>query len=404
MLFPARFLGLTLAFLGCAAALVTACAEDDVIVRGRDGGAEAGSETPLGDGGGNGLACGATIQTVYIAPNFATNAAAEIALTANLTALDAKMASVEGDKTPAPAPVTATDLANIYNAGAPSLRTVASSASQATIDAYLAAFGAAQGKTWAPADATADGGAATGGKIDSGDGKPLFYESPVGVDLRAATGKTIYGGSLYNWALTIMAQPMNDVSVDRLLALYGASTALANRTDVDAGSDGDRFVAELASKRDDKSQPDPGGLYRKMKTTLLRMKAAATKLPDCQTDLDIEIGNFRSYWEQATYASAIYSLNAAAKSAVDPNQGALTLHSFGDALGLIQSFKSVPADKRKINDAQIDTVLTQIGAATPYKLVTDPGTQVQGLNSAIANIALFEGFDAAAVESFKKSF
>lgn len=398
MLISARFLVLTVALLGCTALLATACDEDDVIVRGRDGGLEAGNETPLDDSGssGNGLACGATIQTVYVAPNFAANAAAEIALTTNIAALDAKMASVEG-ATPT-ATVTATDLAAIYAGGAPSLRTVASSASQPAIDGYLAAFGAAQGKTWEPADATADGGAASGGKY-----KSLFFESAVGLDLRAATTKTIYGGSLYNWALTILAQPMTDASVDRVLALYGASTALANRTDVDAGTDGDRFVAELASKRDDKTQPDPGGLYRKMKTTLLRMKAAVSKLPDCQTDLDTEIGNFRLYWEQATYASAIYSLNAAAKTAVDPNQGALTLHSVGDAIGLIQSFKSIQADKRKINDAQIDSVLTQIGAATPYKLVLDLSLSAT-LNSAIASIAVIEGFDATAVEQFKKSF
>jgi hypothetical protein len=80
------------------------------------------------------------------------------------------------------------------------------------------------------------------------------------------------------------------------------------------------------------------------------------------------------------------------------------LHSLGDAIGLIQSFKGLPADKRKIQDNQIDLVSSQIGADAPYELVTDPGTHATNLTSAINNIAAFENFSGDQVESFKKSF
>lgn len=349
------------------------------------------------DGGGTSeagtLACGVAVPETYVAPSFAANAAAEIALGTSLAALDAKMASTEGSSTTT---VTAEELAALYNGGTPSLRAVSTTASQATIDSYLFAFGAAQGKTWQPSDALADGGATSGGKL-----KGLFYESATGVDLRAATSKAILGGALYKQALSVIAQGMTDASVDKLLALFGASTALANRTDIDAGADGDRLIAELASKRDDDSQPT--GIYRRVRTALLTMKAAVSN-PACKPELDAAVAAYRLGWEQATYASAIYALNAASGSAVNPDSAALTLHSYGDALGLIQSMKGLPADQRKITDAQIDLVLGQLHADAPFGLVTDPGTRIIDLTSAINNIAAFEGFDASQVESFKKSF
>lgn len=385
------FVGWVVAGLVCVALGASACGNEDATVRPRLNGT---GETDGGELEAGALGCGVVVPEAYVAPAFAANANVELAFATSLAELDAKMASTEGDAT---ATVTGAELAALYNGGAPSLRAVSTTTSQGLIDTYLADFGAAQGKTWQPSDAQADGGAETGGKL-----KGLFYESRTGLDLRAATSKTILGGALYNHALGLVAQGVTDPVVDRLLALYGASLSLAGRTDVDAGADGDRLVAELASKRDDKAQPT--GVYRRIRRALLTMKAAVTNLPACQPELDAAVAEYRLGWEQATYASAIFSLNAAAASAVNPDSAALTLHAYGDAVGLIQSFKGLPIDKRKITDAQIDLILGQIHAETPYGAVTDPGTRILDLTSAINSIAAFEGFDPTQVESFKKSF
>lgn len=388
---PSSFVGITAAFLTCAALGASACGEEDATVRPRLNG----NGNPTTDGGGEGgaLACGVAIPEVYVSPNFAANAAVELAFANSLAALDTKMASTEGSAT---ATVTASELGGLYNAGAPSLRGASSSVSQGLVDGYLTAFGNAQGKTWEPKDAQADGGAVNGGKF-----KGLFYESPTGLDLRAATNKAILGGALYNNAVGIIAGGLTDVSVDKLLALFGAATSLSSRTDVDAGADGDRLVAELASKRDDKSQPT--GIYRRVRTALLTMKATVGNA-DCKADLDAATAAYLLGWEQATYASAVFSLNAAATNAVNPDSAALTLHSFGDAVGLIQSFKGLPADKRLISDSQIDVIVAGLKVDSAFTLITDPGTRTLDLTSAINNIAIYEKFDPAQIESFKKSF
>jgi hypothetical protein len=238
----------------------------------------------------------------------------------------------------------------------------------------------------------------SGGKYDA-----LFHFSKTGIELRAATGRTLLGGALYNHVLGLVAAPITDVTVDRLLAAFGASTALANRTDADAGTDADALIAGYASRRDDKASTTPGP-YRKIRTALLTMKAAIPAGEKCRVELAAAVGTYLLEWERATYATAIYYLNAAALSAADPQKGPLTLQAYSQALGFIQSFKELPADKRKITDAQIDVLLDKTGAATPYRLVTNAGERALKLNEAIADVALYETFSPAEVESAKKDF
>ena len=106
-------------------------------------------------------------------------------------------------------------------------------------------------------------------------------------------------------------------------------------------------------------------------------------------------------WERTTYATAVHYLAAAATTAADPLRGPDALRAWGAALGSIQSFKGLPADKRKITDAQIDALLAKIGATTAYRLVTSPGDRALELNQAINDIALYQGFTPAEIESFK---
>lgn len=387
-----RFAVVSALFVGGAGLVATACGEDEATVRPRlDAGAPA---NDAGQSDSGSLSCGVVIPTKYESAAFTTNAAVEIALAKHFEDIEDKIRETEGAST---TQVSAADLKALFGEGAPSLRAVSTPSAQTIIDGYFDELGAAMGKTWTPADAEQDGGAASGGKYGT------FHFSKTGVDLRETTEKTLLGGALYNHVLGLVAAPITEATVDRLLAAFGASTAFANRTDADAGAEKDELIAEYASRRDDKSSASPGS-YRKIKTALLTMKAAVPAGERCKADLDAAVATFLLEWERVTYATAVYYLNAAALAAADPQKGPQALHAYGEALGFVQSFKGLPADKRKITDAQIEALLTKIGATTPYKLVTNPGDRALGLNGAINDIALYEGFTPAEVEAFRKNF
>jgi hypothetical protein len=382
-----------LALATCFGAIVVgaACGEDTALVRLRldGGGGDAALDGAL-DGGSGALACGMAVPTTYESAAFAQNAAVELSLAQRFVELGDKMRSAEGESTET---VTANDLNGIYSAGAPSLRAVSTTGAQSLADGYFSAFEAAMGKTWQPADAEQDGGAPSGGKFDD------FVVNPVGVDLRVAVEKTLLGGALYNHVLGLVAAPVTETTVDKLVAAFGASPAFANRTGADAGVDADRLLASHASRLDGTSAEIPGP-YRRTKTALLRMKAAAKGGENCRADLDEAVTTFLTEWERSTYGAAIFYLSAAATSAANPTAGASTLHAYGEALGFIQSFKGV--SRRKITDAQIDALLVKVGAADPYKLVTSPGDRSLKLNEAINDIALYEGLTPDEVQRFRQ--
>lgn len=386
-----------LASLSASAAIV-ACGDDDNIVRTRpDGGTDASFDAPIEAAPPGMLACGVSVPTAYDSPNFAANAKEALDLKARVDELETKMKSAEGTGT---AVVTAAELQAIFTAGTPSLRSIATAAAQAKIDDYLTQFGAAVGKTWTPAAAEADGGAATGGKYENAN---IF--SATGVDLREGTLKIILDGSLYNYAVSLTAGPITEATVDKLVAVFGATTKFANRTDADAGPDEkDELIAEYASRRDNKASQTPGP-YRKIRNALLVAKAAASNTEKCRAELDTALKTYFLEWEKAAYFTVIFYLNAASNNATStPVKGPQALHGYGEAIGFIQSFKGIPQDRRKITDVQIDALLARVGADKPYKLITDTSSRVVAFNSAFQDVGAIYGLTQTEIEDAKKVY
>ncbi len=388
-----RKLSLVAVFGSAVVAALVACGNDDEnIVRTR---ADGGTVEASVEGGPGALGCGVTVATEYVSPNFAANAQGERDLGDRVLALDAKMLSAEG--TMNPATVTTADLQSIFTAGAPSLRSIGTAFTQSTIDTYLTQFGDAATRTWTPADADADGGATVGGKYLGG-----AIVNASGLDLRAATEKVLLNGSLYEFALVLTSGPISEAVIDRLLALFGATPAFANGKD--AGADSDRLMATYAASRDDKSSAALGP-YRKVRNALLVAKAASTSTDKCHDDLVAAFNLFLLEWEKAAYLSVIYFLNQAATNAVAaPQNGPAALHAFGSAIGFVQSFKTIPLDRRKINDQQIEDLLTRIGAAAPYQLVTKTSERVVAFNTAFQDIGAIYGLTQTQIEDAKKSY
>jgi hypothetical protein len=387
-----------LASLGVGAAFM-ACAEDGSnVVRARTDGGDAAldatSDGPLP----NTLACGVPIPATYDSPNFALNAKEELDLKVRVLALLDKMESAEG---PTPATVTTADLTAIFTEGQPSLRSIATAFAQSTIDGYLTQFGDAAKKTWKPEDVEADAGAEAGvpvgGKYDNAS-----IVNPVGVQLREATEKVLFDGALYNYALQLGSGVVTEATVDRLLALFGATPKLANAAQ-DAGPDTDVLIAEYAAKRDNKTgAPGP---YRKMRTALLVMKAAAKAGAPCQADLDGALKIFFLEWEKTAYATVIFYLNQAGTNAIAlPQKGEPALKGYSEALGFVESWKGIPQDRRVITDVQIDGLLTQIGADKPYRLVTQSGDVVGKFSTAFQQIGAIYGFTQTEIEDAKKAY
>jgi hypothetical protein len=383
--------------IGPVAALAAfiACGDDELgTVRARPDGGDAAADADAGPQ--ELLACGVPVPSTYTSPNLAANAKEELDLKARFEELEAKMRAAEGANVSV---VTAAELRAIYEAGTPSLKSISTPAAQALVESYFTAFGDANQKTWTPDLPESEAGAPTGGKYENG-----YYFSASGVDLREATEKTLLGGAWFNHALVVASGPKTEATIDRLLVSFGASPALANRTDADAGDEADELIAEYASKRDDKSQTKPGP-YRKIARALIRAKTAAAAGDKCADDLSASLSIYFAEWERVTYATAIYYLNSAAANALaQPPKGPAALHAFGEALGLVQSFKGLAQDRRRITDLQIDDVLSKIGAATPYQLVTKSADRVPKLVEGINAIAVVYGFTPDEVESFKKAF
>ena len=330
------------------------------------------------------------------------NAKEELDLKENVLAIGDKMKTAEGAT---PLTVTTADLQALFTAGAPSLRSIATAFAQVTVDTYLTQFGDSATKTWKPEDVEADGGAdggdggvPTGGKYDNAS-----ILNAVGVDLREATEKVLINGSLYNYALALAGGAITEATVDRLLGLYGATPMLLNSADGDAGADANELIAEYAFKRD--SKIGAPGAYRKIRTALLVMKAAAANGDKCRADFDGALKIFFLEWEKASFATVIYYLNQAATNATAiPAKGQLALHAYGEALGFAQSFKGIPQDRRKITDVQIDAVLARIGASTPYQLVTRTGERVVAFNTAFQEIGAIYGMTQTDIEDAKKAY
>ena len=341
------------------------------------------------------LTCGVSVPTTYTSSDFQTNAKEDLDLKARYLGIDQQMAAAEGEGTSV---VTTSALRTIFELGTPNLKSVSTSAAQSSVDAYFVAFGDAQSQAWTPTLPDADGGTTRGGKYEG------EYESAMGLYLRGATSGTLLGGALYNHALVVASGPVTEATIDRFVASVGATTSLLGSTDAVAHpTDYDTLVAAFAVRRDDPSQAT--GPYRRLRGALLAAKAATATTTDCKADLTAALAVYFAEWERITYATAIYDLNdAAAKALAQPAQGRAALHSFGEAIGLIQSFRGVAQDRRKITDAQIDDLVAKVVADKPYQLVTQATTRAPQLVDAIQTIAGIYAFAPDDVQRFEKSF
>lgn len=349
------------------------------------------------------LGCGGAPSTEclggdsYPADGFSANATAELSLRTQLKALNDRMKAAEADLAVVP---TAAELEGLYEAGTPSLKSVATAPFSASMTAVFSAFAAAAGHVWTPAEPPSG----PGGKY----GPYLF--SAEGVDLRQRMEKGFFGAGHYAEAVRLMKGDVTPVIVDRILALYGANPSFP--MDDKAMVDPDVHSAVYAKRRTDPAAAKPGP-YLKIKRAFIDARASAAKGGACVATRDQALATIRAEWERALVGTVVFYLNdAAAKlernNATDAER-ASALHDYGEAVAFLQGLRAAPQDARAMTDAAIDDVLSTVLAppgqpATSYKLLTDTNGNVNRLATGISKLQSAWNFTSEEIANFRVNY
>lgn len=293
-----------------------------------------------------------------------------------------------------------TELLALWNAGNPSLRSITSSYYAPKVEALFGAFEKAAGNSWTPT-ASPTG---SGGKFGS------YLFTAQGVDLRQGIEKGMFAAALYHHALSLMAQPITQATLDRLIAIFGAHASFP--ADTAAMQNPDEFVAAYAKRRD-KRDPISPGPYLKIKQAMIRAQAAIQQGSSCAGEVSASLQVFRAEWERATFQTVIYYLNDASKklSAAAPTAAdqSAALHALGEAVGFVHGWRQLPVDRRIITDAQIDELLRLLlsdpsAESSAYRFVTHSVDELPKLTLTIQKIAAIYGLSAAQVEDSKINY
>ena len=119
---------------------------------------------------------------------------------------------------------------------------------------------------------------------------------------------------------------------------------------------------------------------------------------------DAALKIFLHEWEKSSYATVIYDFNdITARLIASTLDYGPVLHAYGEAVGLIAGFKTIPQDRRVITDAQIDSLLQKIfapdgGQVEVHKVKTNAVEATAHLRDAITDIKGIYGMSDAEVD------
>lgn len=339
------------------------------------------------------------IPTTYDGANFTSATTVQRAVLGQLSALTTEMQKGRrGEK------LTKETLENLFKVGSPSVEAVSTTYYTGLINgtgAWLDEMSKASGgSVYTPGTPQGNGGTLGG---------YLFDEN--GLELEQMVEKGLFGAALYNHATTLFSADMTAQEVDQVLAVYGATPAFSNSSSNNVASDvRDRFMANYAARRD---KNDGNGLYSQIKAGFLKLQAAAKAGQEYQAEKTDAINEIKLAWEKANAATiinychgTINKLSSTNPSSDDIGSG---LHSYGEAVGFLHGWRTIPQEHKRITDAQIDAILILLnaphnGVPTSYKFVTDPVNELPKLTQIIAQLKSIYQFSDQEIEDFKKNW
>jgi hypothetical protein len=340
-----------------------------------------------------------TIPTQYEGTSFAANASTELAVLGRLKAItdEAKKGRVSGIK------VELNALNTLFTAGSPSLKSLNTPYYASRLEGsngFLAELSKSSGTVYNPlAPITGEGGAYGG---------YLFDEN--GLEMEQLVEKGMFGSVLYKHATDLISQPLTPATVDRLLAILGSNPTFPNTSNASKVPAPDAMFAVYAARRD---KNDGKGFYSQLKTQFIKLQAAIKAGDNYKTEQQEAIAAIKLTWEKVNAATIINYcstvISTMSNTTTTDIQKANALHAYGECVGFIHGWRTIPMQHKKITDAQIDEILTLLNAPynqipTSYKFITSPVAELPKLQQVIKKLQDLYGFSAADLEDFKNNW
>jgi hypothetical protein len=332
------------------------------------------------------------IPVAYDGANFDANAATELGVISRFR----KMVS-EAQKGRSGAPVSLDSLNYWYTTGSPSVQSLVSSYFAPKVTVWNAELAKASGNAYTPGTPAGDGGAFGG---------YLFDEN--GLELEQLLDKGLYGALLYNHFDHLTHSTITPATVDRMLAIFGANPSFPNSYQAALHARPDILSANYTARRD---KNDGKGPYTAIRDAFIQLQAAVRAGDDYNEERDEAIETIRINWEKGNAATMINYLHAVISklSATNPSDAdkASALHSYGETVGFIQGWRTLP--NKKITDQQIDEILQLLNApenGTPvsYRFATDPLNELPKLTQVIGKLKAIYAFSDQDIEDFKRNW
>ncbi len=349
--------------------------------------------TACGDDDDNGL----IVPSTYDGANFEANAAVENAVRTQLA--DLTSAAKAGRS--AGTTVDFNTLTQLYQQGSPSLEAITTTyyAGRMTgTDGWLNELAKASGGAYTPGEPTGEGGVYGG---------YLFDEH--GLELEQLIEKGSFGAALYNHAITLMEGEITPAAVDRMVSIFGANPDFPNTDNSASTGNPDVYMAKYAARRD---KNDGNGLYTRIRDAFILLQAAAAE-DRFVAEQEAALADIKELWEKANAATVINYLHTTITvlSGTNPsdNEKGGAMHAYGEAVGFLHGWRTLPAEYRIITDQQIDELLVLMNAPhdaepTSYLLLTDPVNELPDLSEAINTLQTIYGFSDQEIEDFRKNW
>lgn len=293
-------------------------------------------------------------------------------------------------------------LSQLFTAGNPSLQSICTPYYASRLNGpnqWLSEMAKASGNTYTPGTPTGNGGTF---------GAYLFDEN--GLEMEQMTEKGLFGAALYHYAITLMQAPMTPATADQLLLIFGAHPDFPNTPTAAKAAHPDRVMANYAARRDNN---DGNGLYFQMKNAFIKLQAALKAGPDYDTERDEALATLRITWEKINAATVINYCHTVVTtmSATNPTDQdkANALHAYGECVGFIHGWRSIPSAYKSLTDAEIDNILERLnapnaGTPTSYLFITDPLNELPKLLQVIQQLKAQYGFSNQETEDFRKNW
>ncbi len=298
--------------------------------------------------------------------------------------------------------VDAAVLNQLYTAGNPSLKSLTTAYYDGRLsdtNGWIQELSNASGGAYTPGTPTGQGGVFAG---------YLFDEN--GLEPEQLLEKGLFGAALYHHAITLMQGDITAATVDQLVAIFGAHPDFPNTPTAGKATNPDKFVANYAARRD---KNDGQGLYTQTKNAFIKLQAAVNAGADYHAERDEALATLRLNWEKTNFATVVNYCHSVISrmSATNPTDSdkANALHAYGECVGFVHGWRTLPQAYRSITDAEIDEILVLLNAPynsvpTSYTFATDPVNQLSKLTQVIQKIKTKYGFSDQEIEDFKQNW